>query len=171
MSDIDNPLKPFELSKAWAWRVQDEFFAQGDEEKELGIPVGMLNDRDKISRSGGEHGFIVFLVAPLLTNAVGAFPMLHECATQLATNLEEWKCLWVTDTSPSAEEAARREADVVKLRETVQTLVARKEVRQQAKRSSLMGHDRSLATAKTCTNFDSRAKTPADHLQRLSWME
>ena len=36
----------------------DEFFAQGDKEKELGIPVGMLNDRDKVNRRGqqGEMG-------------------------------------------------------------------------------------------------------------------
>ena len=31
---------------------EDEFFAQGDKEKELGIPVGMLNDRDKVNRCG-----------------------------------------------------------------------------------------------------------------------
>ena len=28
----------------------DEFFAQGDREKELEIPVGMLNDREKVNR-------------------------------------------------------------------------------------------------------------------------
>ena len=28
----------------------DEFFAQGDREKELNIPVGMLNDRGKVNR-------------------------------------------------------------------------------------------------------------------------
>ncbi len=28
--DVSNPLKPFELSKAWAMRVLDEFFLQGD---------------------------------------------------------------------------------------------------------------------------------------------
>lgn len=28
----------------------DEFFEQGDEEKRLSLPVGMLNDREKINR-------------------------------------------------------------------------------------------------------------------------
>ena len=28
--DVSNPLKPFNLSKAWAMRVLDEFFQQGD---------------------------------------------------------------------------------------------------------------------------------------------
>merc|ERR1712107_126479 len=99
MSDIGNPLKPFLLSKTWASRVQDEFFAQGDEEKRLGLPIGMLNDREKISRAGSEHGFIVFLVAPLVTNAVSVFPMLHEIAEQMAVNLEEWKKYWEFETS------------------------------------------------------------------------
>ncbi|CAE8620918.1 unnamed protein product, partial [Polarella glacialis] len=47
LADVSNPLKPFEIGKQWAWRVLEEFFAQGDEEKELGLPIGMLNDRDK----------------------------------------------------------------------------------------------------------------------------
>ena len=48
-ADISNPLKPFDICKAWAWRVLDEFFNEGDEQKRLGIPVGMLNDRDKVN--------------------------------------------------------------------------------------------------------------------------
>lgn len=39
-----------EVCKKWAWRVLDEFFEQGDEEKRLSLPVGMLNDREKINR-------------------------------------------------------------------------------------------------------------------------
>merc|ERR1712032_1505745 len=62
MADISNPLKPFEVYKLWASRVVEEFFLQGDEEKKLGIPVGMLNDRDKVSNAASEHGFINFLV-------------------------------------------------------------------------------------------------------------
>merc|ERR1719476_1238938 len=77
MSDISTPLKPFWISKQWATRVQDEFFAQGDEEKRLGIPVGMLNDREKVNRAGSEHGFISFLVSPLMFASVGCFPTLH----------------------------------------------------------------------------------------------
>merc|ERR1719375_368403 len=35
MADVSNPFKPFKDCVAWAWRVLDEFFAQGDEEKKL----------------------------------------------------------------------------------------------------------------------------------------
>ncbi len=44
----------------------DEFCAQGDKEKQLGIPVQMLNDRVKVNRPFSQIGFIEFLVAPLL---------------------------------------------------------------------------------------------------------
>merc|ERR1711862_941153 len=103
MADISTPLKPFWISKQWAWRVLDEFFAQGDEEKKLGIPVGMLNDRDKVNRPGSQHGFINFLVAPLVTNTVRLFPTMQDLHTQMGLNLESWCEVWKKDCNPSAE--------------------------------------------------------------------
>merc|ERR1711862_162664 len=118
MADISTPLKPFWISKQWATRVQDEFFAQGDEEKRLGIPVGMLNDRDKVNRMGSEHGFINFLVAPLIYPTVGVFPGLTLMAETMCDDMEEWKKLWV-ETGPSADEIPKREKDIETARTTV----------------------------------------------------
>merc|ERR1712176_213363 len=95
VADVSNPLKPFSICRPWAWRVLDEFFAQGDEEKRLGLPVGMLNDRDKVNRPGSQHGFINFLVSPLVVGSVRLFPPLHPLTTQMALNLEQWKITWV----------------------------------------------------------------------------
>merc|ERR1711881_496743 len=103
-ADVSNPLKPFTICKAWAWRVLDEFFDEGDEQKRLGIPVGMLNDRSKVNRPGSQHGFINFLVAPFVSSAVKIFPPLHELYSQMASNLEEWRGLWVEDAKPPAED-------------------------------------------------------------------
>jgi len=122
LADIANPLKPFEIYKAWAARVMDEFFAQGDEEKRLGIPVGMLNDREKVSRPGSEHGFINFLVAPLTFGAVSIFPTLQPLAAQMASNLEAWRDLWVQQSAPPAEDLRKRDADVQRVREQVEQL-------------------------------------------------
>jgi len=121
-ADISNPLKPFPVCKAWAWRIIDEFFAQGDEEKRLNLPVGMLNDRDKINRPGSQHGFINFLVAPLVISSVNIFPWLHPLSTQMTDNLGTWRDLWVEDAKPSAEDAAKRDAEVKKLQETTDKL-------------------------------------------------
>merc|ERR1712217_889968 len=121
-ADVSNPLKPFNICRPWAWRVLDEFFAQGDEEKELGLPVGMLNDREKVNRPGSQHGFINFMVAPLITTTVRLFPALHGLTTQMASNLVHWRDLWVQDAKPSAEEIARRDDDVQKVRDTAEEL-------------------------------------------------
>merc|ERR1719359_1658317 len=98
LADVSNPTKKFTICQAWACRVLDEFFLQGDEEKKLGIAVGMLNDRDKVSRPGSQHGFINFLVAPLFTNAVKLFPPLDERLSLLADNLGEWCDVWREET-------------------------------------------------------------------------
>mmetsp|Transcript_117624 Transcript_117624/g.305224 ORF Transcript_117624/g.305224 Transcript_117624/m.305224 type:complete len:897 (+) Transcript_117624:2-2692(+) len=121
-ADISNPLKPFPICKAWADRIIDEFFAQGDEEKRLGLPVGMLNDREKINRPGSQHGFINFLVAPLVISTVEIFACLHPLSTQMTNNLQTWRDLWVEDAKPSAEDAAKRDAEVKKLKETAERL-------------------------------------------------
>ncbi|CAE7240591.1 Pde9a [Symbiodinium microadriaticum] len=116
-ADVSNPLKPFDICKKWAWRVLDEFFEQGDEEKRLSLPVGMLNDRDKINRPGSQHGFIQFLVAPLVYTTVKIFPELHPVYSQMAENLDQWKKIWVEETSPSDEDIAKKEADVAKIKD------------------------------------------------------
>lgn len=104
------------------WR---SFFDQGDEEKLLGIPVGMLNDRDKINRPGSQHGFINFLVAPLVSTTVKLFPVLHPLYSQMASNLDQWKVLWIEDAKPSAEDIAKKEADVNKIKDTAKELERR----------------------------------------------
>mmetsp|Transcript_21313 Transcript_21313/g.48990 ORF Transcript_21313/g.48990 Transcript_21313/m.48990 type:complete len:952 (+) Transcript_21313:170-3025(+) len=145
MADISTPLKPFIVSKAWATLVQDEFFDQGDEEKELGLPVGMLNDRDKVSRSGSEHGFINFLVAPLVVATVGIFPELVELSENMARNMQEWRTLWVEEVHPSAEDIKKRDVDVSKVQEQVQELSKRQVQEELPMKSMTSGTTRSIA--------------------------
>lgn len=119
-ADVSGPTKPWDASKAWSIRIMDEFFAQGDEEKRLGIPVGMLNDRDSVKMAGSQHGFIVFLVFPLIKGVLQTFPLLQPLGDQLATNLGLWRDLWRQECSPSPEDAAKRDAEVNKIVEQVE---------------------------------------------------
>merc|ERR1711920_985685 len=119
MADISNPLKPFEVYKLWASRVVEEFFLQWDEEKKLGIPVGMLNDRDKVSNAASEHGFINFLVSPLVISAVQVFPLLRPLARQMASNLEEWRNVWVSESDPSQEDIKKKDTEVQRIKDQV----------------------------------------------------
>jgi len=125
LADVSNPLKPFRISKAWAARVVAEFFEQGDEEKRLQLPVGMLNDRDKVTLPGSQHGFINFMVTPLVVSTVRLFPTLHPLTTQMADNLQQWRDLWVAEAHPAAAEKAKRDEEVAKVAAIAEELVVR----------------------------------------------
>eukprot|EP00746_Dinoflagellata_sp_MGD_P072415 gnl/MRDRNA2_/MRDRNA2_293947_c0_seq1.p1 gnl/MRDRNA2_/MRDRNA2_293947_c0~~gnl/MRDRNA2_/MRDRNA2_293947_c0_seq1.p1 ORF type:complete len:168 (+),score=40.04 gnl/MRDRNA2_/MRDRNA2_293947_c0_seq1:38-505(+) len=99
-ADVSNPMKPFAICRAWAMRVLDEFFLQGDKEKEIGIPVQMLNDRDKVNRAFSQIGFIEFLVAPLCFAVTRLMPPFEPCGEELLENIKRWKEQWVADTAP-----------------------------------------------------------------------
>ena len=46
IADISNPTKPWDLCFKWTELLFVEFFAQGDKEKEFGLPISFLMDRD-----------------------------------------------------------------------------------------------------------------------------
>merc|ERR1719453_1924138 len=77
-----------------------EFFAQGDLEKKRGIPVQMLNDRDKVNKPNSQIGFIEFIIAPLVAAEVKIFPSWYETSVLLEANLRGWERLWVQETNP-----------------------------------------------------------------------
>jgi len=135
LSDVSNPLRPFDICKPWAWCVLEEFFDQGDEEKRLGIPVGMLHDRDVVNKPGSQHGFINFLVAPLVFATIRIFPCLHPLAHQMAVNLQEWRNIWAAEVRPEAEALAKKDSDVKKATAIAEEFRARCS---QVSRSSVM---------------------------------
>merc|ERR1712087_829581 len=105
--------------------VLDEFFAQGDEEKRIGVPVGMLNDRDKVNRIGSQHGFINFVVAPLVVATVRIFQPLSVLAKEMTENLDKWKCMWIDESNPAQDDIEKRVAEVQQIVGQVEPLVAR----------------------------------------------
>lgn len=44
-ADICNPCRPWEISRKWSMKVCEEFFRQGDYERQLNLPVTSLCDR------------------------------------------------------------------------------------------------------------------------------
>lgn len=62
--DISNPGRPFDHCYEWGRRVTDEFFRQGDREKEMGVPVNPINDRHTATPIKGQKFFCEFFVKP-----------------------------------------------------------------------------------------------------------
>ncbi|XP_063983222.1 uncharacterized protein LOC135165656 isoform X4 [Diachasmimorpha longicaudata] len=64
-ADISNPCRPWDISRKWAYKVCEEFFRQGDYERQLNLPVTPLCDRSSISIPKIQVGFFEFVVTPL----------------------------------------------------------------------------------------------------------
>ncbi|KAJ3332434.1 hypothetical protein HDU76_000247 [Blyttiomyces sp. JEL0837] len=73
-ADLNNPAKPLEQCKKWAFCVLDEFFKQGDRERVLGLPVSIFMDRNDTNIPKCQIGFIDILVSPL-------FEVWSQCIT------------------------------------------------------------------------------------------
>jgi len=116
-ADMANPTKPWNIARDWAYRVLEEYANQGDQEKRLGIPVQMLNDRDRVNRPNSQIGFIEFIVAPLVAAEVRIFPAWYEASVLLDSNCHSWELLWIEESSPP-------EAERQKVSERVQKISA-----------------------------------------------
>lgn len=64
----------------------------------------MLNDRDKVNKPGSQHGFITFLVSPLVVQSVHLFPQFTDLHVQMVANMDKWRDEWVADVKPSEDE-------------------------------------------------------------------
>jgi hypothetical protein len=106
-ADINNPMKQWEMCHRLANLCLDEFFAQGDIEKEKGLPVQMLNDRDKVNRANSQIGFIEFLIAPFVEIKVNMFPQLDYLAVNLGENISQWLHVWQADANPPEDAFAK----------------------------------------------------------------
>mmetsp|Transcript_62891 Transcript_62891/g.183922 ORF Transcript_62891/g.183922 Transcript_62891/m.183922 type:complete len:872 (+) Transcript_62891:217-2832(+) len=114
-ADIGNPMKPWELCCKIAHLILDEFAAQGDKEKELGIPVSMLNDREKVNRPNSQIVMAEFMMAPMVEAVVNIFPQLDLLATHLGKNIKKWELTWVQESDPPEDAVEKIRARVYKI--------------------------------------------------------
>jgi hypothetical protein len=66
-SDLNNPTKPLEISLEWSVRIMEEFYRQGDQEKEAGLPVSNFMSRSDSNIAKCQIAFMDLLVNPLFT--------------------------------------------------------------------------------------------------------
>lgn len=89
--DVSVPTRDFHVVKNWTYLLFEEFFEQGDLEKEKGLPVSMLCDRNTTHVAKSQPGFINFVTLPLYQNLVHIMPNLSDDLKQLQQNLNTWK--------------------------------------------------------------------------------
>ena len=74
-ADISNPTKKFDVYFKWAKLVVEEFYYQGDKEKELGLKCSC--DRNIVTIYKSQLGFIDYVINPFFGEFVKVFPKLN----------------------------------------------------------------------------------------------
>ena len=83
-ADISNPTKLFDIYFEWAKLVVEEFWDQGDKEKELNLPC--FCDREKVSIYQSQLGFINFIEIPYFSLFAEFYPKLKFFYENLVNN-------------------------------------------------------------------------------------
>jgi hypothetical protein len=89
-ADINNQAKPMWLAQQWSSRCLLEFFVQGDLEKNLGLPVSPLCDRESTDIPTSQIGFIQFIVHPTYELMAGLLPGVARLVDETSTNCTSW---------------------------------------------------------------------------------
>lgn len=85
-SDVSNPCKPLVVYKTWVGLIFEEFFGQGDLEKEIGLPISVLCDRQSITIEKSQIGFINFIVKPIFECIIIILPECQQYLTNCCEN-------------------------------------------------------------------------------------
>lgn len=92
-ADISNPCKPLNIYTKWVDLVFQEFFMQGDLEKNATLPVSMLCDRESIDISKSQIGFIKYVVKPSLDLIIQLIPECQPYFDNCVSNLAYYEKL------------------------------------------------------------------------------
>jgi hypothetical protein len=88
-ADISNPTKIFSTYYKWAKLVVEEFYYQGDKEKELGLKCSC--DRNIVSLYKSQLGFIDYIITPFYGSFVQIFPKLNYLKDNIEDNRKKIK--------------------------------------------------------------------------------
>ena len=93
-ADIGHSAKVSELHEKWTLLVSEEFFHQGDVEKERNLPVSVYCDRETTDLPRSQAGFIKNICMPLYEawgNFLKSDAIYKNCCDQLKVNLKNWE--------------------------------------------------------------------------------
>ncbi|XP_054912578.1 cAMP-specific 3',5'-cyclic phosphodiesterase 4B-like isoform X3 [Poeciliopsis prolifica] len=97
-ADLSNPTKPLPLYRQWTERIMEEFFRQGDKERERGMEISAMCDKHTASVEKSQVGFIDYIVHPLWETWAD---LVHPDAQEILDTLEENRD-WYLSTMPQS---------------------------------------------------------------------
>ncbi|NXK53728.1 PDE4B phosphodiesterase, partial [Chauna torquata] len=107
-ADLSNPTKSLELYRQWTDRIMEEFFQQGDKERERGMEISPMCDKHTASVEKSQVGFIDYIVHPLWeTWADLVQPDAQDILDTLEDNRNWYQSMIPQSPSPPLEERSR----------------------------------------------------------------
>ncbi|XP_067889795.1 3',5'-cyclic-AMP phosphodiesterase 4D isoform X2 [Heterodontus francisci] len=97
-ADLSNPTKPLQLYRQWTDRIMEEFFRQGDRERERGMEISPMCDEHNASVEKSQVGFIDYIVHPLWETWAD---LVHPDAQDMLDTLEDNR-EWYQSTIPQS---------------------------------------------------------------------
>uniref|UniRef100_A0A8D3EF65 Phosphodiesterase n=1 Tax=Scophthalmus maximus TaxID=52904 RepID=A0A8D3EF65_SCOMX len=97
-ADLSNPTKTLLIYRQWTERIMEEFFRQGDKERERGMEISAMCDKHTASVEKSQVGFIDYIVHPLWETWAD---LVHPDAQELLDTLEENR-EWYLNTMPQS---------------------------------------------------------------------
>merc|ERR1712038_1392493 len=85
-SDLSNPTKPLDIYRQWVDRIMEEFFRQGDREREGGLEISPMCYRFNATIEKSQVGFIDYIVHPLWETWAD---LVHPGAQDILDTLED----------------------------------------------------------------------------------
>ncbi len=111
-ADLGNPTKPLHIYRKWTERVMEEFFLQGDLERQKGMEVSPMMDRYNASIEKSQVGFIDYIVHPLWeTWADLVYPDAQELLDLLEENRDWYSSQIRNSPTPTSEDDTIKETD------------------------------------------------------------
>jgi hypothetical protein len=81
LADLSNPTKPLELYRQWNQRILEEYWRQGDQEKERGLDISPMCDRKNVTIEKSQAHHLLFKSSNQYL-FLGRFHRLH-CASSV----------------------------------------------------------------------------------------
>nr|XP_033786617.1 cAMP-specific 3',5'-cyclic phosphodiesterase 4D isoform X2 [Geotrypetes seraphini] len=106
-ADLSNPTKPLQLYRQWTDRIMEEFFRQGDRERERGMEISPMCDKHNASVEKSQVGFIDYIVHPLWETWAD---LVHPDAQDILDTLEDNR-EWYQSTIPQSPSPAPDEQE------------------------------------------------------------
>jgi len=103
-ADIANPAKPGPFARTWTWRVMQEFYKQGDKEREMNIAISPGCVRGKVDVPKSQLTFLQYCVRPSYEALAHLFPEVAKSPLMhIEKGVAHWKSMLAQNESRSKE--------------------------------------------------------------------